>query len=822
MNSKEQSPKSDIGDFKTLSEYNQKVIELFEKKILNQDTQKDSDTALITVSETLVDQIDEVSDRLEALTFRDQSPKPAQTKPIATKQQGSPKKKQYKQKSIVDHSHKGTPASTEKNWRKPNSTQELYKKTANYTPRDKPSTLFISLSVSEDQLRHCKRGLPVSEHWKLPENTFEKQAYLHWCQENSLAFRRHQPQIPYDAVSYVRRIKKRLVDAKRQKLERDAHRLYQEEKVSWISANPDLIVPAHWVHYNKTYWTREVDRRRVAAQKRAKKAQQKQQKLSKLNTDSSVQPTQTKRGKKASATETGSTPKRLSKTKPKSVVLSKDNEVLEKDSDQGQGPLGLTPITDLNQLPFTPWVAAEEPKPQAIPLHLPEGYQPPEPKVLPEKVQQSKSAKPRVNLIQRSYQQLTDDLCEFQVEANLLAATYPQTSALAIAEWDKLLQKLFNWVQLTSAARGNCHEQVIQLFTKIVTQTDLVNKSELYSLVNPYKLKPIPHHVLHEELDASRKKRACLLWVAESLRLKDTQTSIELYPKRVLSYDEGYYYQQVLNKEPEYLTKYFGGKQIQPHIKGLHTPLPELPPLTPQSPLSLCVAYQYHCDESLRRAADPTGDALLFDYELFFDRFYLEYWPLGIAYPDKKLEVHFTRIVPEEDPHVLVDISETSEVDLTPVETLEESQPITLPVEERERHFYKFFYNTPVFNVEGYDITDEFWAAEAEKFPEVDLQSEVESANNDQVASNQLVIRKLQVSNLADTTRSSIKIYSSFGRDITEDYWANPLTNHILVARTDPVIIHCEDPLSEEDEGFEDSVDETGAHLDKPEPAAAI
>ena len=127
------------------------------------------------------------------------------------------------------------------NWRHPvNKAQKLYTK----TPRDGSNQVerpkvAIPRSVRYFKLSHCNSRTPINSHWKLPNSTYEKQAYLQWSKENSVAFKRGLPQIPYDPWQYIHRIQAEIRKEEKLQLSRDTWAFFQKTRRDWKSQNPN-------------------------------------------------------------------------------------------------------------------------------------------------------------------------------------------------------------------------------------------------------------------------------------------------------------------------------------------------------------------------------------------------------------------------------------------------------------------------------------------------------------------------------------------------------------------------------------------------------
>ena len=124
-----------------------------------------------------------------------------------------------------------------------------------------------------------------------------------------------------------------------------------------------------------------------------------------------------------------------------------------------------------------------------------------------------------------------------------------------------------------------------------------------------------------DELQVSRKKRARLLWTLEKGRYNYSNVPLGQRPARVVNYDEKAYVDIVLKREKVHLRCF---KPTPPPPEGgvpvQLDPLPDLPPLEMESPISLQLDYMYYCDEALRRSVDPFGQPLTFDTDFLMDR----------------------------------------------------------------------------------------------------------------------------------------------------------------------------------------------------------
>jgi len=129
------------------------------------------------------------------------------------------------------------------NWRHPvNKAQKLYTRTPKEgSHQQQRPKVHLNRSVTDLVLHHCPGDTPINSHWKLPNNTYEKQAYLHWSRENRVAFQRKLPQIPYDPWQYIQRIKAEAHKRKRQDLAKALGNFSKTRKVCGFITTPNKI-----------------------------------------------------------------------------------------------------------------------------------------------------------------------------------------------------------------------------------------------------------------------------------------------------------------------------------------------------------------------------------------------------------------------------------------------------------------------------------------------------------------------------------------------------------------------------------------------------
>jgi len=177
-------------------------------------------------SMSLTESTPKLSNRFEALSLEEQKPR----------------------KNTKTRSDQNSPKGFDRpNWRTPdNNAFALYTKTprkgSNQPQINRRKLKAIGISA-HSQLRHHNPKLSASEHWRLANNTFEKQAYLLWSRENQVAIKNKQPQIPYDSYAYIRRIKNQIKEAQQARLEREAWRFFCAEREDWSRRNPNQSWP---------------------------------------------------------------------------------------------------------------------------------------------------------------------------------------------------------------------------------------------------------------------------------------------------------------------------------------------------------------------------------------------------------------------------------------------------------------------------------------------------------------------------------------------------------------------------------------------------
>ena len=520
------------------------------------------------------------------------------------------------------------------NWRSPvNKVQELYTR----TPRPDSSQLqrrrlYISNSVTDLNLVHCNSRVPISGHWKLPNNTYEKQAYLHWAKENSLAFKRKEPQIPYDPWQYIRRIKSDAKKREQQAFEKEAWALFQEAKLEWIKANPKLALPDWLADYDQAGWIKEVNKRAREAQKKDKKQLQKEKKQQRQSVTFSEDQEQGQESEADPETLTEQPNKVLPKKGSPRKFSNKKREIVQQNIAKRfeakptlEADSSVLPEIVVTEEAETKTSEAEpSDKSSEAPTHEFFVFTVPTREPL------------------ETLDRLTDELCKFQVEANIIADQYRDTPSESQDKWTDLLERLHQWVDSNSPNKENLHQNVLALFAKIVKN---VQERQIFEPGHFEAASAIPLYIYQDQLEATRKQRARLLWCLEVTNFIVAKTPVDQIPDRVLNYHEESYLEIAKKREDLARRYYFGGKSIQPASGCTLPPLSEIPPPLPHSSLGLWMLHQYQVDEALRRAVDPTGKPLDIKDEGFLLRRLREeaagldlYRTVGISPPEKRGE----------------------------------------------------------------------------------------------------------------------------------------------------------------------------------------
>jgi hypothetical protein len=499
---------------------------------------------------------------------------------------------------------KAQPGFDHPNWRHPvNKAQELYTRTPKQNPNQlQRRRLFINTSVTEANLVHCNSRVPINGHWKLPNNTYEKQAYLHWSKENSLAFKRNEPQIPYDPWQYIRRIKADARKRQQKAFEKEAWSLFQDARLEWIKANPKLSLPDWLADYDQAGWIKEVNKRLKESQRLNKKQAQKEKKQQRQPIANS-EDQETALSSESDPTTSTEQPIRVKPKKgsPRKLSIKKrelaHKSIAKKLADAEPADKVETELTVAEKVEtqtkvtfkVAPVIGESSEPNSVIPTHEFFVFTVP-------------TREPQDTL-----DRLTDELCKFQVDANILADQYPVSSSESAERWNQLLERLHQWVDSNSPNKDNLHENVLALFSKIVRN---VQERQVHAPGQFDSASAIPLYIYKDQLEATRKQRARLLWCLEVTNFIVAKTPVDQIPARVLSYDEVSYLAIAKQRETLARKYYFAGKSIKPATGCTLPPLPAIPPPQPHSSLGLWMVHQYQVDEALRRAVDPTGTPL--------------------------------------------------------------------------------------------------------------------------------------------------------------------------------------------------------------------
>jgi hypothetical protein len=135
----------------------------------------------------------------------------------------------------------------------PRQRKKNQKKLQTRRKQNKPIRLTPVIDGIYNCLQYDRKQVQPEDHWSLPENTYEKQAYNLWFRENKLSLRRTGRPLHYNVSDYVRRVRNHSSELRKREVTQRGKKLWQNFK-STIDKDSSRPRPPAYYTYDKRYW----------------------------------------------------------------------------------------------------------------------------------------------------------------------------------------------------------------------------------------------------------------------------------------------------------------------------------------------------------------------------------------------------------------------------------------------------------------------------------------------------------------------------------------------------------------------------------------
>ena len=144
----------------------------------------------------------------------------------------------------------------------------------------------VDISTCWYILVNTPEKVQANEHWKLPLNTIEKQAYLHFVKENKVSVNNQLGPLHYNARSYIDRIKGALKRHRQSKINQAGKALWKADRANYLHSK---VKPVWYFAYDPAYYVplaqleRQAEKEKAKTLSKAKKSNQLPQAKGKQN-----------------------------------------------------------------------------------------------------------------------------------------------------------------------------------------------------------------------------------------------------------------------------------------------------------------------------------------------------------------------------------------------------------------------------------------------------------------------------------------------------------------------------------------------------------
>jgi hypothetical protein len=144
----------------------------------------------------------------------------------------------------------------------------------------------VDISTCWHNLVYTPEKVQANEHWRLPLNTIEKQAYLQFVKENKVSVNNQLGPLHYNARSYIDRIKGALKRHRQSKINQEGKALWKADRANYHHSK---VKPVWYFAYDPAYYVplaqleRQAEKEKAKSLSKAKKSNQLPQAKGKQN-----------------------------------------------------------------------------------------------------------------------------------------------------------------------------------------------------------------------------------------------------------------------------------------------------------------------------------------------------------------------------------------------------------------------------------------------------------------------------------------------------------------------------------------------------------